>query len=577
MNTTEENLNAEVISVYPNKLKISVDRLEDFKIADESLKVGSYVRVSDNENSVLIAIIENFSIEVNDNADRKYLIEANPLGIIKEGKFIRGGDSLAIPPKKVEPAKEDEIKKIYSDSILELDKFEFSSLSSNHNIRIPVDGNKFFNKHIAIVGSTGSGKSHTLSTLIQRAVSSKNGNFELNNSHIVIFDIHSEYKSAFPSANLIDINNLILPYWMLNSEELEELFLDTEANDHNQRNVFKEAIVNNRRLKYTGTNTEKEKIHFDSPFFFDLNEILQYVTNRNNEKKDKTNDIPWESPSGEAFIFNEENLHKLFEEKHISKGTSASGSLNGKLINFLNRLENKINDKRYNFLLGDQSKKITFEETLVQLLGYRKDNEANVTVIDLSGVPFEVLSITVSLISRLIFDYGYFYKRLRVDSNPNEKINNDVPVLMVFEEAHKYVPNSDLARFRSSKNAIERIAKEGRKYGITLMLASQRPSEISETIFSQCNNFIAMRLTNPNDQGYVKKLLPDTLGNLIDKMPALKAGEGLLIGESVILPSIVQIDPCYLPPSSNDIPYWNLWKDQWKQLDINKLKEEWYK
>jgi DNA helicase HerA-like ATPase len=166
---------------------------------------------------------------------------------------------------------------------------------------------------------------------------------------------------------------------------------------------------------------------------------------------------------------------------------------------------------------------------------------------------------------------------LRSIKSPEEVINNDVPLLLVYEEAHKYVPTSDLFKYRASKSSIERIAKEGRKYGVTLLLASQRPSEISETIFSQCNNFIAMRLTNPNDQSYVKKLLPDTLGKLIDTMPSLKAGEGLLIGDSIILPSIVQIDPCLKPPSSNDIPYWQLWKEEWKDLDMNEIKDEWYK
>ena len=156
-------------------------------------------------------------------------------------------------------------------------------------------------------------------------------------------------------------------------------------------------------------------------------------------------------------------------------------------------------------------------------------------------------------------------------------MNNDIPLLLVYEEAHKYVPSSDLAKYRASKSSIERIAKEGRKYGVTLLLASQRPSEISETIFSQCNNFVAMRLTNPNDQNYVKKLLPDTLGSLIDTMPSLKAGEALLIGESIILPSIVQIDECKMPPSSNDIPYWELWKEEWKDLDFDAIKKEWYK
>lgn len=509
--------------------------------------------------------------------DRNYILEANPLGVIRDGVFERGGDSIAIPPKNVEPAKNEEIATVFENSLKPEEKFTFCSLSSNKEIKIPVNGNKFFNKHIAIVGSTGSGKSHTLATIIQKAVSAKNDTFDLNNSHTVIFDIHSEYKAAFPNANLIDIKNLVLPYWMLNSDELEELFLDTEANDHNQRNVFKQAIVHNRKLKFTGSEEDKGKLHYDSPLFFDLKEITQYVENRNNEKKNTANNIPWEDSSGDVFDFEEETIPRLFSEKLTPKGTSASGTLNGKLINFLNRLENKINDKRYDFLLGEKSAEISFEDTLKQLLGYKDDNKSNVTVIDLSGVPFEVLSITVSLISRILFEYGYFYKRLRSEKDPEEKINNDIPLLLVYEEAHKYVPTSDLVKYRASKNSIERIAKEGRKYGVTLLLASQRPSEISETIFSQCNNFIAMRLTNPNDQNYVKKLLPDTLGNLIEKMPSLKAGEALLIGESVVLPSIVQIEECPLPPSSNDIPYWELWKDEWKDLDFEELKNEWYK
>lgn len=109
------------------------------------------------------------------------------------------------------------------------------------------------------------------------------------------------------------------------------------------------------------------------------------------------------------------------------------------------------------------------------------------------------------------------------------------------------------------------------------MLASQRPSEISETIFSQCNNFLALRLTNPNDQNYVKRLLPDTLGDMIDKMPSLRAGEGILIGDAVILPSIVQIEKCNPAPSSSDIPYYQLWKEEWHNVDINELKSIWEK
>jgi hypothetical protein len=555
--TMADNINAQVIAVFPDKVRIVVDDLENFKVAEESLKVGSYLKIADNENAILIAIIENFQISVSDAGKRDYVIEAFPLGILRGGKFERGGDSLAIPPKEVKPATIEDIRKIYEDSVKPIESFCFAALATNKDVKVPINGNKFFNKHIAVVGSTGSGKSHTLATIIQRAVSGKTGDFALNNSHVIIFDIHSEYKSAFPNANFIDISNLTLPYWMLNSEELEEFFLDTEANDHNQRNIFKEAIIQDRRDKFTGSEADKQKIHLDSPILFDIRNVLKYASDKNTEQID----------SGEQYATG----------KKAGQTKMVNGSLFGKLTNFVSRLENKVNDSRLDFFLGEKSKAITFEETLQTLLGYPPLNESNVTVIDLSGVPFEVLSITVSLISRLVFEYGYIYKRLRCAKDPSEKINNDVPILLVYEEAHKYVPNSELSKYRSSKISIERIAKEGRKYGVTLLLASQRPSEISETIFSQCNNFIAMRLTNPVDQSYVKKLLPDSLGSLIDKMTSFRQGEALLVGESIILPSIVQIDPCTPTPSSNDIPYWELWKDEWKKMDIDAIKAEWHK
>jgi uncharacterized protein len=420
----QEKINAEVIAVYPDRVTVIVDDLEDFQVAGESLKVGSYLRISDNDNAILIAIIENFSIEVNDKGERKHLIQAFPLGIIKDDKFIRGGDSIAIPPKKVEPAREEEIKKIYEQSIDGKEVFTFASLSANQNIRIPVNGNKFFNKHIAVIGSTGSGKSHTLATIIQKAIIEKSGEFNLNNSHIIIFDIHSEYKSAFPEANIIDVKNLTLPYWLLNSEELQELFLDTESNDHNQRYIFKESVVTNRKANFKGSDEEKSKIHFDSPLFFDIDYVLEYANGKNTEVID----------TGEEYASG--------AKKGQPKTTQ--GSLHGKLTNFVNRLENRINDRRLDFLLSQISKEISFEETLKNLIGYIDGSNKNVTIIDLSGVPFEVLSITVSLISRILFEYGYFYKRMRNQKNPSEKINNDIPLLLVYEEAHKYVPNSEL-------------------------------------------------------------------------------------------------------------------------------------
>lgn len=275
----------------------------------------------------------------------------------------------------------------------------------------------------------------------------------------------------------------------------------------------------------------------------------------------------------------DEKLNKYFEKiyefrapknSNVTKGDYADGTLD----KFVSRFTSKYKQDRLQFIFGEESKKITFEQTVKQFIGYTESSESNVTIIDLSGVPFEVLSITVSLISRLLFDFGYNYKR-HVESQKLEQ--HDIPILLVLEEAHKYVPKSDLARFKASKNSIERIAKEGRKYGVTLLLASQRPSEISDTIFSQCSNFIAMRLTNPDDQNYVRRILPDTFGNLTSNLSSLKTGEALLMGDAAVLPSLVMIDPTDMPPSSTDIPYLKLWKDEWNQLDFSEFTKKWQK
>lgn len=585
-----ENINAEVISVYPDKVKVSIDDLDSFRLAEEHLKVGSYLRIADSDDVVLIAVIDSFSIEVKDSGDRKYIIESSPLGVIKNEVFFRGGDSIAIPPKKVEPAKIIEIEKIYAYGLSDKEKIDFSKLSHNGGVRVPVDGDKFFNKHIGIVGSTGSGKSHTIATILQKAVSSKNtvdSYSGLNNSHIIIFDIHSEYSSAFPNANKLSVDDIVLPYWLLNSEELEELFLDSgDNNNYNQSSVLRSVITQNKKKH----NPNAEKVFYDSPLKFDIDEVLNCLINLKNETKNskaidrymiagEEGDAENSSttPESGVFLSSEDKLDKYFTEQYkfrptknanVTKGDYADGTLD----KFVSRFISKYKQDRLRFLFGEDSKGISFEDTIRQLLGYKKSSEANVTIIDLSGIPFEVLSITVSLISRVLFDFGYNYKR-HIAGKENEQ--HDMPILLVLEEAHKYVPKSDLARFKASKNSIERIAKEGRKYGVTLLLASQRPSEISETIFSQCSNFVAMRLTNPDDQNYVRRILPDTFGSLTSNLSSLQTGEALLMGDAAILPSLVKIDETDMPPSSSNIPYLKLWKKEWKQFDFDAFTKQW--
>lgn len=580
-------IKAEVIAVYPDKVKISVDDLKDFANGS-NIKVGSYLRVTDVANCALIASIENFSISVSDEGVRKHIIEAAPLGVIEDGVFTRGGDTLTIPPTGVEPATLEDIKKIFEESVIPEKKFTFSNLASNLTVNVPVDGDRFFNKHIAVVGSTGAGKSHSISKIIQTATAEKNDNYNLNNSHVVIFDIHAEYKTAFPEANFLNVSNLHLPYWLLNSEELEEILLDTgERDNYNQSSVFRNLVTENKR-KF---NPSVSSIYFDSPLKFDIHEVLNALYNIKSETVNSKSETRYMIEDNSYSLASdnkttadsgiemsaEERILKYFEKRYsfygtkaqnIAKGDYADGSLN----KFYSRFESKVAQERLDFLFGSKSAEASLESTLKSLLGY-KPEKRNVTVIDLSGVPFEVLSITVSLISRILFEYGYYYKVMR--SEAGEKYNNDAPILLVYEEAHKYVPNSDLVKFRASKMSIERIAKEGRKYGVTLLLSSQRPSEISETIFSQCSNFLAMRLTNPSDQNYVARLLPDTLGDLCNKLATLSAGEALLIGEAVVMPSLVKVNECNPGPSSNDIPYFQLWKEEWKNLDFESIKKSW--
>ncbi|GGS87928.1 hypothetical protein GCM10010156_52980 [Planobispora rosea] len=550
----DNHLVAEVIAVHPNHVRIAVYDIQEFTDGEDPLEVGSYIRIYDTNQCSIIAIIENFSIDLQRTVDdpgaqisRVYIIEAVPLGFIAaDNIFERGGGKIAIPPKRVAVAGHKDIQHIY-DGLPSKKRFCFSSLSQDLKVEVPVDGDKFFNKHIAIVGSTGAGKSHALARIVQSAVSSRDAPEEeyTNNSHIVIFDLHSEYNSSFPSAQTLNVSNLCLPYWLMNSEELQGIFIESnEEQSHNQVAIFKREITASKRRHFDGPEELRDHVHYDSPVFFDIDEVIEGIR--------------------------EENTRRVETEGTGGKLTSKQGPLYGKLENFLTRLDNKRSDPRLSFLLGSETKQISAEDVLRQFVGYSdRGRPANVTLIDVSGVPFEVLSITVSLISRLLFDFAYFIKKY----HPYSK--NETPLIVVYEEAHKYAPRSSLSKYNPSTKSIERIAKEGRKYGITLAIVSQRPAEVAETIFSQCSNFVAMRLTNPEDQNYVRRLLPDSLGPLTDALPMLSAGEALLIGDSVVMPSRVQIREAYPTPSSTDIPYLQEWKRPWQDVPFGELLSNW--
>jgi hypothetical protein len=574
------NLNYRVVSVSPNLIQVEVIDVDEFKAGGSNqLSIGSYLKISDHDAISVIAIIQSYKIKEGDKDNSSdgpsrpsFIIDAQPVGFLdSDGNFKRGGQQIAIPPQIVEVAEASALRKIYQ-SVEESKRFTFGKLAQNINIDVFLDGDRFFGKHIAVVGSTGSGKSCTVAKILQEGMRPSDNQRKggiLNNSHVVIFDLHGEYPSAFPKSNKLNIENLILPFWLLNSEELEEIFIEMgEQNHHNQIAQFKEAVILNKK-KY---NPQAERVTYDSPLYFSVEEVRQYIYNQNIATKDaNTGEIKIEiAPDGI------EERFKLFEKiKFVAKKTGAinGGPFAGEFDRFVSRLETKINDERLDFLLrpklanGKPPQSKDFGEIIRQFIGYKDGESSNVTIIDLSGIPFEVLSIVVSLITRIVFDFGFYFKKIK-------GAEVEVPILMVFEEAHNYIPNSSIVKYRSVKQSIERVAKEGRKYGISLMIVSQRPSEISDTIFSQCNNIVAMRLTNPSDQNYVKRLLPDSVAAITDSLPSLEKREALIIGDSITMPTIVHVNEISEKPDSLDVNFKTEWDKDWYKIHFENLVEK---
>ncbi len=588
-----------VLSSSPDKVSIGIGNLKTLEENKTDLQVGKFLKIEDGNQNYAVAIINNLTAQKSEKdgaVEWSFVIEASPIGALINNddklEFKRGTQVLPVPTEIVHTFGTEDLSIIFSDD--SSFGFEIGRLSGNPTVPFCIDGDRFFGKHIGVVGSTGSGKSCAVSSLIQNAVgiaNAKNTNRESKkNSHVIIFDIHSEYSSAFTvdesenfSLNKLDVDNLKLPYWLMNAEELESIFIESnEQNSHNQLSQFKYAVTLNKEKH----NPDLDKVTYDSPVFFSIEEVYNYIYNKNNLTVYEKNSLKYFATLDEEIEYNEERLwHKIDflsstgNSKHETLGAKISkeGGFNGEFDRFISRLETKLNDKRLAFLLkpvkdDDTSFKTNdFSEVIKQFLGYI--DKSNVTVVDLSGIPFEVLSITVSLISRLMFDFAFHYSKIRHSTNQT----NDIPFLIVCEEAHNYIPKIGGAEFKASKKSIERIAKEGRKYGLSLMVVSQRPSEVSETIFSQCNNFIAMRLTNRVDQNYIKALLPDSSSSLIDLLPSLNQGEAFIVGDSVIIPSLVQLPKPNPEPKSASIDTYKEWAESWKDITFDKIVERWRK
>lgn len=342
-------------------------------------------------------------------------------------------------------------------------------------------------KHFAVLGTTGTGKSCALA-LILRAILGRHPN-----GHVVILDPHNEYGSALGDVGeRISPANLRLPYWMMNADELIALFVPGGGRDHAAAaDILKQAVLAARRA-FAGEATDPSGITVDTPVPFRLGDLERFLSN---------------------------NMGKL---------TKAESSL--PYLRLLARLETLTNDGRFAFLFEGLLVKDTMADVLARLLRVPVDGRP-ATILDLSGVPSEIVDAVVSLICRMLFDFVVW------SIEPQA-----LPILLVCEEAHRYVPEDDRGGFALSRRGVARIAKEGRKYGLSLALVSQRPSELAASILSQCNTIFALRMSNERDQEFVRNVLPEGAGGLLAALPALHNREAIVVGEGVGVPMRVAFD-----------------------------------
>ncbi len=446
-----------------------------------------------------------------------------------EGQFARG---VAVYPnvgQKVRMVGLEEIKEIFSEFVSQ--DFSFARLAQAEDQRAFIHVDRFFGRHTAILGTTGSGKSCTVTSILQRTIE------KYPDTHILVIDLHGEYATAFPTdTQLIEADKVEVPYWLLNFEEFQDLAVDvTEFTAHNQITGLRDALLQARQKTDEAEGLGLgNAVTVDSPIYFDLQEMLQQIRNWNKKM------VPG------------------------AKGKEKKGPLHGIFDRFLIRFDSRINDPRFRFMFSptNYSGNASLPQLLKEYLSI--DTGKRMTVIDLSGIPFEAVGVVVSVVSRVVYEFNFW--------NPDRR---KFPILMVFEEAHNYIPNRPEAKFSAARAAVERLAKEGRKYGIGVIVVSQRPKELSETVISQCNTFIVMRLTNPEDQNYVRRLVPDSLAGLMNMLPSLRTGEALIIGDSVVMPTRVLIDFPRPEPKSADVKFAEHWAKGIQNMDVDRIVKRW--
>ncbi len=419
---------------------------------------------------------------------------------------------------------------------------EIGRYTIDESAKAYLDGNRLFQRHASLLGSTGSGKSWSVAAILEQAA-------KLPSSNLIVFDLHGEYRELTYTRHLripgpeelgkTDESLLFLPYWLLNAEELQAMFIDrSEFNAHNQVMAFQDTVVDEKKktLKTLKKTEVLNAFTLDSPIPFQIANVLNKLKHLNTEMVPGAN------------------------------GKEKQGLFYGQFSRLLVRLNSKVSDKRYGFLFQAPDSEHQYDamaQMVKRLMDYSTE-KAQVKVIDFSEVPSDILPVIVGLVARIIYQVQFWTDRVKRR-----------PMALVCDEAHLYLPKKDgknPVEQRAIEN-FEKIAKEGRKYGVALLVVSQRPSDVSPTILSQCNNVIALRLTNGDDQTTVKRFMPESLEGLMDTLPILDIGEALVVGDAVLLPSRIRIHPPNEKPLSATIDFWNEWSKTPESPDFVKAVE----
>ncbi|MFV1973220.1 MAG: ATP-binding protein [Thiohalobacterales bacterium] len=540
-----------ITEVRPGQFSASLDEDSDgnlpmITVGGQRIPVGqpgSYVAITQGNIRVLAmvsAMVEKPGGDVSERltsrtSSKQRTVSLIPLGEISTGGLFENGvKNYPVAGAELHAVSEDDIKSIFVK--FRAQGYSVGTLSNDSSLDVCLDPAVLFGRHCAILGQSGAGKSWTVANLLQRAVK------VMPRAHIILLDLHGEYAwkdrdgkqhYAFHENTVrhIDARELEMPYWLMTFEELVDLFIDRTDDNASVQIAFLRDSVHDLRNK---ANKELDigTLSVDSPVYFSLDSLYEY--------------------------FDEAN-------KMTTNFGKDKGALAGQFDQFLMRLESRMNDTRYDFMLKPKHR--TSSDSLSGLLrdfvGLGEPKRP-ITVIDLSTVPFDVRPTVSAQIGRLAFEFNYW--------NPQYR---DFPLLLVCEEAHAYIPRDNDPRYEGTRKSMQRIAKEGRKYGVGLAVVSQRPNELSETVLAQCSTFICLRLTNPDDQAYVRNLVPEAERDLIDILASLGRGEALAMGQAAPLPTRVQFyrpDPV---PNSSDVDFYQQWISGPEDLDVDDIVDRW--